>query len=462
MRSRFFRAGFLCLPAACGPGVTLELPRLTDEGLDPLLRVHAERALAACERGEEGALLELAKLYESNNQIHLALAAYDLCLARLPEEVGVKTVELHFHRGRVLAELERAEEAERAFAQAIALGDAYAPSFWRRAQVLLELGRTAEARADLERALELEPACIPARLALARILLLEDRPADVLTTLEPLAARQPDERLVHGLLARARQALGDEQRARAAQAAEEKATRMTSNDPRTTEAKKRVVSTSLRLRRASEALARDRPEEAVKELESLFADAPRDLAVLQTFARALVQSNEHARALEVLAPARALYPDDFKLELYTGLALQGARKMKEASEHFMRARVLNESYGPTHIAIGEHAMKNGRASEAERAFQRALACPDVVLRTYLSLGEAQRAQSAWERAAETYRQASERFLESAAPLAFLAEVELRQGAPDAARATLAEAERRNASHPHIAEVRRLLAEAESR
>ena len=53
----------------------------------------------------------------------------------------------------------------------------------------------------------------------------------------------------------------------------------------------------LRLRGASEALAADRPKEALKQLAPLIADAPEDLAVLQTLARALVQAGEHARAL---------------------------------------------------------------------------------------------------------------------------------------------------------------------
>lgn len=454
-RARHSGAWLLVLPVACGPAAPV-YPRPTNPDLDPLLRQAVERALAACERGEADALVELAKLYDGNNQDELALAAYELALARAP------AAELHFHRGRVLAELERHVEAERAFAAAAAAGDAYAPTFWRRAQVLLELGRTAEARADLERALALEPNSIPARLALARVELLEDRPAEVLTALAPVVARQPEERFVHGLLARAKQALGDEQGARAEQAAEEKATRMTSSDPRTAEVKKRVVSTALRLRLASEDLAGDRPEGALARLEALFTDAPEDLAVLQAFARALVQTGAHGRALEVLATARSLHPDDFKLELYTGLAYQGSQDAHRAQEHFLRARALNESYGPTHIALGELALKSGRASEAERAFERALACPDVVLRTYLALGEAQRLQAAWERAAETYRRASAHFPESAAPHAWLAEVELRLGALEAARASLAEAERRNAAHPQIAEVKRLLAEAEAR
>jgi len=453
----FLWAWLLTLPAACGPQAVV-LPRPAGEGLDPLLRAAIERALAACERGEPGATVELAKLYDANNQHELALATYELCLTRAQPDVPA--AELHYHRGRVLAELERGEEAERAFAAALALGDEYAPTRWRRGQLLLELGRTAEARAELERALALEPACIPARLALARVALLEDRPADVLTVLAPVVARQPDERFVHGLLARARQALGDEAGAREERALEERATRLSSNDPRSAEVNRRAVSVFLRLRGATEALAAERPREALKQLEALHADVPEDLAVLQTLARALVQLGEHARALELLAGARALHADDFKLELYTALALQGTGELPLAAEHLARARALNESYGPTHVALGELAARSGRASEAERCFERALACPEAMLRTWLSLGEAQRAQSAWERAATTYRRASEEFPDSAAPFAYLAEVELRRGALDAARAALAEAERRNAAHPHIAEVQRLLAAAE--
>ena len=234
--ARFLGAWLLCLPAACGQGASAALPRPAAEKLDPLVRQHVERALAACERGEAGALVELAKLYDGNNLDEFALAAYELCLAR-PEGAGERAAELHFHRGRVLAELERAAEAERAFAAAIALGDTHPATFWRRGQVLLELGRLEEARTDLERALALEPGSVQARLALARVELLADRPADVLTTLAPLVAAQPDERFVHGLLGRARLALGDEAGSRAEFALEERATRGTSSDTRTSEVK---------------------------------------------------------------------------------------------------------------------------------------------------------------------------------------------------------------------------------
>lgn len=454
----FLGAWLLCPLAACGQGAASALPRPTAENLDPLVRQHVERALAACERGDAGALVELAKLYDGNNLDELALAAYELCLAR-PDEAGARAAELHFHRGRVLAELERSAEAERAFAAAIALGDEHPATFWRRGQVLLELGRLDEARADLEHALALEPGSIQARLALARVHLLADRPAEVLSSLAPVVSAQPDERFVHGLLGRARLALGDEAGSRAEFALEERATRVTSNDARTSEVKKRAVAIVLRLRGASEALAADRPKEALKQLEPLFAEAPEDLAVLQTLARALVQAGEHARALEVLETARALHPDDFKLELYSGLALQGRGEVQPALEHFERARTLNEAYGPTHVALGELEAKIGRAQQAERSFERALACPEVVLRTFLSLGEVQRTQTAWERAEATYRRACEAFPDSAAPLVYLAEVEVRRGALAAARATLAEAERRNATHPHLAEVKKLLEEA---
>ena len=231
----------------------------------------------------------------------------------------------------------------------------------------------------------------------------------MLTTLTPVVAAQPDERFAHGLIGRARLALGDEAGSRAEFSLEERATRVTSNDARTSEVKKRAVGIVLRLRGASEALAGDRPKEALKQLEPLFADAPEDLAVLQTMARALVQAGEHARALEVLETARALHPDDFKLELYTGLAMQGRGEVQPALEHFERARTLNDAYGPTHVALGELEAKLGRASQAERSFERALACPEVVLRTFLSLGKVQRAQAAWERAEATYRRACEAF-----------------------------------------------------
>jgi len=442
---------FLLIAGACGGGLAAPAaPRPPEDG-DPLVRAAAGRWLAAWERGEAGALVELAMLYDASQLDELALAAYELALAA-PDAPA----ELHHHRGRVLADLERLEEAQEAFRRAAEADPKYAPSLWRRGQALLELGRLEEARPVLAQALALEPAGIQARLALARLELQLDRPEAALAVLQPLVERQPEERFVHDLVARAKLALGDEAGAAAARAQEARATRVTQGDPRTAAVKQRAVAIVPRLRVASEALAADRPKEALKQLEPLFADAPEDLAVLQTFARALVQAGEHGRALEVLETARSIHPDDFKLELYSALALQARGDAPGALAHLARARTLNEAYGPTHVAEGELLARLGRAAEAEPAFARALACPEVVLRTYLSLGEVQRAQAAWERAAATYRRAHEEFPDSAAPLAFLAEVEWRLGQSEQARVSLAEAERRNAAHPQIAVVRALI------
>src|SRR5262245_52378494 len=196
---------------ACGSGAAPEFPRLAStEGVDPLVLERIQTALAACERGEAGALLELSKVYDANGLNELALAGYELCIARDAARSAGERARLEFLRAQALDALGRPKEALAAYDAALALGDEYAPTHWRRALLLLDDGRIPEAHAAFDRALELEPLSIPANLGLARVQLLEDDPRGAAARLEKLAERSPDERFVHGLLARALRAMGDE------------------------------------------------------------------------------------------------------------------------------------------------------------------------------------------------------------------------------------------------------------
>src|SRR5262245_35716659 len=123
---------------ACGQDAD-GLPRLADslgvdaQGVDELVRARIETALAAAERGEPGARLELAKVYDANGLAELALPLYEQCLAGAPEARAT----LEFLRGQALAQLGRPAEALAAFDAALAAGDAYAPTHWRRGELLL-------------------------------------------------------------------------------------------------------------------------------------------------------------------------------------------------------------------------------------------------------------------------------------------------------------------------------------
>src|SRR5262245_30621095 len=259
------------LLAACDPDpAAAALPR-PEHLVDPLILARLEPALAACARGEPGALLELAELYDANDLDELALRAYDLALRQDERDLGAPLARVRYHRARVLAELGRVEEALAGFNAALPLAPDQAPLHARRGELLLELGRAGEARAAFARALELEPKGVPQRFGLARVLLFEGDARAAQAALAALAAELPRERLVHGLLARAAQALGDEPRARAELALEGRAATTTRDDPWTEEVLTRTTGIEHAVITAGEAMAAGNLAQALAILEPLYA-----------------------------------------------------------------------------------------------------------------------------------------------------------------------------------------------
>jgi tetratricopeptide (TPR) repeat protein len=417
-----------------------------------------EQALAACARGEPNALLELALTYEANGLDALALAGYELCLAHPELCPRAGAAELQFHRGRALTGLMRAEEAAAAFEASLALASDSVPARWRLGQLWFDAGRLAEARAQFEQALALAPLDVPARLGLARLQLVEDDPRGAIATLEPVARRQPDERFVHGLLARAWRALGDEARAAAELALDAGALHVTLSDPLTAEMRTRVTGAMPAMRRASRALEGGEPEEAARLLAPIAEDDPGHLAVAELYAHALVEARRFEPALAFLARSIPLAPGSQKLELLAARALEGLERPDEALQHLLRARAIQPGFPQTHAMLGALYARLGRLEEAEEALRKGLAAPDAELASFLALGQLQLRRSAWERAAATFARASERFPSALAAWTGLAEARLGQGERELAREALARAEEIAPAHARVQAVRRLLAD----
>jgi len=447
--------------AACEGEVTPAGPPrlLVRDGVDPFKLEAIDAAFAAAERSGPEALLELAKTYDANGLGELADATYRQCLER-ETEPGARA-KLFYLLAMNLDGLGRAEEALAAYGEALALEEDHAPTHWRRGDLLLDFGRMDEARAAYGRALALEPRSTQAHLGLARLLLAEDDPRAALAELEPLAERVPDERYVHGLLARAYRALGDTERAALELRRDAKSERISMGDPRASEVRQRAVGVLAGVRRANEALTAGRNQEAIDVLAPLLARLPEDLALLQMMGKAHVAAGQFDEAIALLEEARQRHPDQFKLELFLGLAIDGKKQAKRALPHLERACVLSPGYGPAQSARGETLTKLGRFAEAEEALVLAREGGEEDLRTLVLLGQVQLEQNALERASETGRHATREFPRAAPAWTLLAEAEARAGRAEPARAALAEAERLNPAHERLAAVRALLSSSEA-
>ncbi len=388
----------LTLLSACERApAALALPR-PENLVDALILARVEDALAACERGETAARLELAKVYDANDLDELALRVYDLVLAGDAAALGEPEARVRYHRARVLAELGRVEEALAGFDSALELARDYAPLHARRGELLFELGRTAEARAAFARALELEPAGLSARLGLAKLQLFEGQPAAAREALEALAREFPRERSLPGLLARAWRALGDEARARAvlADAPEGRGPATAPDDPWTAEVLTRATGVEHAVLSAGAAMGVGDFEGALAILEPLYLDASDDFALIEALARARNAARRHARALELVEHGRALHPDRFQLELQAAIATFGLSRLDEARVFAERARALNPGRAATHALLGEVLFRQGEFAAAEESLLAALERGERNPRVEELLGEvrARRAEAA--------------------------------------------------------------------
>jgi predicted Zn-dependent protease len=452
-------AALLALTAACrDSGAATDWPRFSaPDEVDPLILRSVSAAESACERGEPGARVELAKVYDANDLNNLALETYTLLLAR--GEGGARPGELAYHQGRVLEELGRAPEAIEAYGRAIASADDYAAFRWRRGSVLLEAGRVEEARADFERALVIEPENVTAKLGLARALLALDEVDSAHAVLTGILARRPNQRLVHGLLARVALARGDEARAQDELRLEEEAKAWAPPDPLTAEIRDRATGVLASVRRARELLDEDQPRKAVESLEEVYAAAPGDLAVLQMLAQALLADGKPERALEVLLPGSELHPRDDKLQLYLGIAQRARGAHAEALAHFERACELDSTYAPSQVLRAQALLVHGQRERAQAALARAVALGDESAATLRLLGETHAGGSDWKRAAETFARLCRVHPETFLHWVLLAEARARAGERPAAEEALAEAERRGAPKRRLETARRVLEDA---
>jgi tetratricopeptide (TPR) repeat protein len=128
-----------------------------------------------------------------------ALLQFEQALALNP-----RYIEANIHRGILLNELGRAEEAEAAFRAAVAHGEAGIAGFSRPVAARLanlhaqlgeayaEAGALAEAIEQFRRAVTLGPAFHDLRYRLARLLLEAGRPLEAREELEAILAEHPD------------------------------------------------------------------------------------------------------------------------------------------------------------------------------------------------------------------------------------------------------------------------------
>lgn len=456
---------WLLAAVACGPAAprAAELPRLPAEtGADVLVREAVDAALAACERGEPDALVVLGETYDANELPGLARRAYELALERAARDdearIRYLLAGVREREGEPQAALEHLERAA-------ALAPGVVPVHWRRGNLLLELGRLDEAGAAFDRALEAEPLGVMQRLGKARLALLANDPAAALAILEPVAEDVPRARFVHGLMARAHRALGDEEAAALELRREARANATPVLDPWGGRMQGRATGLLGELEQIEAATATGDARAALERVERLARRFPDHPSVARARVRAQLELGDVPAALAALETARATGLDAFQLALLTGNAEAARGDHRAALAARVRATEANPGFGLAWAGRGESELVLGRPAEAETSLQRALDGGADDPRTRLLLARAQMARTiddpgALERARATIEACTREFPRSAPAWAHLAEVQVLAGELAAARESLATAERWDPEQPGLEALRtRLEAQA---
>jgi tetratricopeptide (TPR) repeat protein len=287
----------------------------------------------------------------------------------------------HVNLGKALLEAGRYQEAIAASRRALELDPKLDRAHYNIGTAYLHLDHLEEAVASYQRALEIRPDLLEARNNLGNAYLEQGKAAAALEEYRRALAIQPDARLLHNL--------GKAQ---------------------------------LDLGRADSAAA------AFSRSLALYPDNPEA-------ARGLVKALRHRpeEALEVLGEFQRRWPQERDFWLLRGEVLAGLGREEEARQAYARA---GQDEGEIALHLGDEARRQGRWSQAQGHYERALAGGRESGRLRNALGECLAAQGRDPEALESFRRAALLEPQLAAAYANIGRVNLRYGRPVEAAAAL--------------------------
>ncbi len=357
----------------------LSLPSPPNVGdLDAVGFVMIHRAVREiAEQRTVPALARLAFLYDGNEAPEPALQLYEQLVELAPEEFA-----FHHLRGRLLARLDRRDEAVTAFRRATAIRSDVAATWFRRGELELEAGNREAALRSFTRYAELGPDDGLADYGIARIDLAEGRGDAARERLERSVEARPDLAAAWLLLAQARARGGD---AGGAREANDRARSLGGSssaglvDPVESEMYRQAQSIAYLQAGLRTSEAAGRIEQAYDYARRLVARRPdnalevRNLAVLAKRLGRIPEAVRHAERAVALEPARTRNLTTLA-ELY-----RDAGRIAEAIETAERAVRQQPDSEIPRIVLAATFLAAGRPADALASADRAVElAPDRV------------------------------------------------------------------------------------
>ncbi len=147
-----------------------------------------ERALALCP-DYALALFERGRCLMARGQPAEALKCFEQSLRRLKQLKKESQAECHYAMGNALVALNRLEEAEKAYAEALKIDTEHALAHFNRAVVLAQMGRLNDSIREYEEAARCDPTCSDADFKRVGLLLRQGRFSDAAAALKMTLTR---------------------------------------------------------------------------------------------------------------------------------------------------------------------------------------------------------------------------------------------------------------------------------
>jgi tetratricopeptide (TPR) repeat protein len=291
-----------------------------------------------------------------------------------------------------LARLEEGSNLEAAlggYKEALALDDSYAPLHDRLARILARLDRADEARQHYQRAMQLAPESHFPKLGLARLALARGELEEARRFFEAAVEQAAWSAEAHEGLALVLRSTGElEQAQKTSDAAALLPAAAREMPDRLMSEVYAMELTSNRLARQADALvAQGRLGEAAEALTALAKTRPDQSRLVLSLGQVYLARQEAAAAVATLRDACARFPNDAAAHFLLGTALLARGNAGEAGRSFSKAVELKPDHAQAWYGLGQAAASLQDADAARDAFSRCVAVDPGLLKGWLALAE---------------------------------------------------------------------------
>lgn len=357
--------------AACGGGASVPPPvELADAGsVDLEVRELAAQKVqqARAEPRDAERRAELAMVYEANELWDEADRAWAQALALDPARPLWR-----YHRARCARQAGQVDQAQRWLEEVVRELPDLAAARLALGEMLLEAEDLVGARRELEACVALAPLAAPAWCALAELALREEEPRAAEDHARKALDLAPDDKRAHYVLGLALRDQGRMEEARVELQRGLEAKRVGISDPLSDRIAALRRSYTVRVIEAGRLAAEGKHAEAARLLESVLERHPDDVTALSNLSATYIELGRPQDAIGLLERAERLDPEQFSIPLNRAAALLALRRYQESLEAADRAVSLGGSVGQTWFVRARAKMALGRWNEAYADLRRAI------------------------------------------------------------------------------------------